>query len=82
MFDVPHASCNEILHFMEKRVCLVILTNDSFWKIYLISFDYSFRRKVTKDMIEKGEMDPLYYLVCNFVYLINYVDYFFNGWYT
>jgi len=33
-------------------------------------------------MIEKGEMDPLYYLVCNFVYLINYVDYFFNGWYT
>jgi len=28
MFDVPHASCNEILHFMEKRVCFVILTND------------------------------------------------------
>jgi hypothetical protein len=35
----------------------------SFWPTYLTPFDYTYRRQLTQQMIDKGEMDKKYEMV-------------------
>lgn len=66
-FQIPHSTIQEILQWMQYNVSYYgksyLMQCQSFWKKYLVAFDYDTRYLFTQKMIEQGEMNKKYHRV-------------------